>query len=72
MPEFDEPHRLTLEFDSDAEPIAGRVYFQEDEVVLPFSGWIGLITAIETAGTSGPDVSAASGGIPRRMWRAVS
>jgi hypothetical protein len=51
MPEFHEAQRLTLELDLDAEPIAGRVYFQEDEVVLPFSGWIGLITAIATAGT---------------------
>jgi hypothetical protein len=52
MAEFDEPHRLTLEVDLDAKPIAGRVYSHGPEGVLPFSGWIGLITAIETAGTS--------------------
>jgi hypothetical protein len=43
---------MSLEVDLDTEPIEGRVYFEKDEMQLPFSGWIGLLTAIDTAGDS--------------------
>ena len=47
-----EPTRLELEVRFDAEPIAGRVWEGEDgdRVDRPFSGWLGLISAIEAAG----------------------
>jgi hypothetical protein len=46
-----EPRRLELEVQFDAEPIQGRVYGHEDGGRLgqPFSGWLGLMSAIEAA-----------------------
>jgi hypothetical protein len=46
-----EPRRLELELRFDAEPIQGRLYDHEDDGRLdrPFSGWLGLLSAIEAA-----------------------
>ena len=46
------PRRLELEVRFDAEPIQGRVYDRDDGGRLdrPFSGWLGLMSAIEAAG----------------------
>jgi hypothetical protein len=46
-----EPRRLGLEVRFDAQPIQGRLYDQADHARLdrPFSGWLGLISAIEAA-----------------------
>jgi hypothetical protein len=46
-----EPRRLVLEVRFDAEPIQGRVYDREDDGRLDrrFSGWLGLMAAIEAA-----------------------
>jgi hypothetical protein len=43
-----EPRRLGIEVDFDSEPIEGRVY-DGDELGRPFSGWLGLMSAIEAA-----------------------
>ena len=45
------PRRLGLEVQFDTEPIRGRVYDDEPDGRLdrPFSGWIGLMAAIEAA-----------------------
>jgi hypothetical protein len=46
-----EPRRLGLEVRFDAEPIQGRLYDHEPGGRLdrPFSGWLGLMAAIEAA-----------------------
>ena len=46
-----EPRRLALEVRFDAEPIQGRVYDHDPSGQLerPFSGWLGLMAAIEAA-----------------------
>ena len=45
-----EPRRLELEIRFDAEPIEGRVHDdREGGRSRPFSGWLGLIAAIEAA-----------------------
>ena len=44
-----EPRRLSVEVRFDQSPIKGRVYAEEDEFVRPFSGWLGLMAAIEAA-----------------------
>ena len=51
-----EPRRLGLEVRFDAEPIKGRLYDHEDGGRLdrPFSGWLGLMSAIEAARGAGP------------------
>jgi hypothetical protein len=39
----------------DAEPIHGRLYDRDDgRVDQPFSGWLGLMAAIEAARRAGP------------------
>jgi hypothetical protein len=43
-----EPRRLALEVRFDAEPIEGRVY-EDGRVDRPFSGWLGLMAAIDAA-----------------------
>ena len=45
------PRRLGLEVQFDADPIRGRLYDDETEGRLdrPFSGWLGLMAAIEAA-----------------------
>lgn len=43
-----EPRRLGIEVDFDSQPIEGRVV-DEDKVTRPFSGWLGLMSAIEAA-----------------------
>ena len=43
-----EPRRLGIEVDFESEPIEGRVY-QGDDDGRPFSGWLGLMSAIEGA-----------------------
>jgi hypothetical protein len=47
----DPPRRLGLEVRFDAEPIEGRLYDREDAERLdrPFSGWLGLMSALEAA-----------------------
>jgi hypothetical protein len=45
-------HRFQLEVSFDAEPIEGRLYDQTDggaSLDRPFSGWLGLMSAIEAA-----------------------
>jgi hypothetical protein len=46
-----EPRRLGLEVRFDAQPIEGRLYDRDDGDRLdrPFSGWLGLLAAIEAA-----------------------
>jgi hypothetical protein len=46
-----EPTRLGLEVRFDAQPIRGRVFVVDGEGALdrPFSGWLGLMAAIEAA-----------------------
>ena len=43
-----EPRRLGIEVQFDSEPIEGRVY-EGDGPGRPFSGWLGLMSAIEAA-----------------------
>ena len=55
-----ELRRLGLEVRFDAQPIQGRLYDHEDGSRLdrPFSGWLGLIAAIDAArgaDASGPN-----------------
>jgi hypothetical protein len=45
-----EPVRMSLEFDPAAEQIAGRLYAQQG-AVLTFTGWLGLLAALEAAAT---------------------
>jgi hypothetical protein len=51
-----EPTRLALEVRFDTEPIEGRLYDRDGgRLDRPFSGWIGLMAAIEAArGAAGP------------------
>ena len=52
-----EPRRLALEVRFDAEPIEGRLYEDRPGGRLdrPFSGWLGLMAALEAArGTDRP------------------
>jgi hypothetical protein len=51
-----EPRRLGLEVRFDSQPIEGRVYDQADHDALDrrFSGWLGLISAIEAARLAAP------------------
>jgi hypothetical protein len=44
-----EPRRFELEVRFDAEPIEGRVYEDDGRLDRPFSGWLGLMAAIEAA-----------------------
>jgi hypothetical protein len=44
-----EPSRLTVEVTFDAEPIEGRVSDDAGAVDRAFSGWLGLMAAIEAA-----------------------
>jgi hypothetical protein len=50
------PRRLELEVRFDAEPIEGRLYDREDEgrPVRTFSGWLGLMSAIDAARLAEP------------------
>jgi hypothetical protein len=48
-----EPRRLALEVRFDAQPIEGRLYDEHDDgdgLDRSFSGWLGLMAAIEAAG----------------------
>ena len=50
-----EPRHLALEVRFDAEPINGRLYDRDDRRVdRPFSGWLGLMAAIEAARSALP------------------
>lgn len=49
-----EPRKLALEVRFDAQPIEGRVY-EADGVERRFSGWLGLMAAIEAARAAGTD-----------------
>jgi hypothetical protein len=51
-----EPRRLALEVRFDTEPIKGRLYADDAAQRLdrPFSGWLGLIAAIEAARAAEP------------------
>ncbi len=46
-----EPKRFGLELRLDAEPIEGRLYNHDDgrRLDLKFSGWLGLMSALEAA-----------------------
>jgi hypothetical protein len=45
-----EPRRLALEVRFDRQPIQGRLYYDEGgRVDRPFSGWLGLMSAIDAA-----------------------
>jgi hypothetical protein len=48
-----EPRKLALEVRFDAQPIEGRVY-DGDGVDRRFSGWLGLMAAIEAARAADP------------------
>ena len=49
-----EPRRLGLEVRFDAEPIEGRLYDRDDGARWDrrFRGWLGLLAAIEAAGSA--------------------
>jgi hypothetical protein len=51
MTPAERPRRLGLEVEFEAQPIEGRLYDPTDRGRLdrPFSGWLGLISAIEAA-----------------------
>ena len=50
-----EPMRLALEVRFDAEPIQGRLYDDDGgRLDRPFSGWLGLMAAIDAARGSDP------------------
>jgi hypothetical protein len=50
MGEAGEPRKLELEVQFDSEPIQGRLYDRDDRgLERPFSGWLGLMAAIEAA-----------------------
>jgi len=49
-----EPSRLAVEVRFDAEPIEGRVSDDAGAVDHVFSGWLGLMAAIEAARPSSP------------------
>ena len=61
-----EPRRLGLEVRFDAEPIHGRVYDHDDSGRLDrtFSGWLGLMAAIEAASSPEPSPQEESKGGP--------
>ena len=48
-----EPRRLALEVSFDAERVEGRVYEDEGRLDRRFSGWLGLMAAIEAARAAG-------------------
>ena len=58
-----EPRRLGLEVRFDAEPIRGRLYDRENDGRLnrSFSGWLGLMSAIEAARGGDPPPSEQKG-----------
>jgi hypothetical protein len=49
----DSPRRLELEVRFDAQPIEGRLYDRDMDAGRAFSGWLGLIAAIEAARANG-------------------
>jgi hypothetical protein len=51
-----EPRRLELEIRFETQPIQGRLYDREDDgqVDRAFSGWLGLMSAIEAARRAEP------------------
>jgi hypothetical protein len=49
-----EPRRLALEVRFDADPIQGRVYEEGGRIDRSFSGWLGLMAAIEAARDADP------------------
>ena len=59
-----ETRRLALELRFDAEPIEGRIYDRADSGRLDrsFSGWLGLISAIEAARESDGRTALEDGG----------
>ena len=53
MSEGSEPRKLALEVRFDAQPIQGRVY-EDEGLDRRFSGWLGLMAAIEAARAADP------------------
>jgi hypothetical protein len=49
MRRADRPRRLSLEVRFDHSPIEGRLYAEQGQLVRRFSGWLGLMAAIEAA-----------------------
>jgi len=62
-----EPRRLGLEVRFDAQPIQGRLYDDEADGGLdrPFSGWLGLMAALEAARSTDAERARATGGEAR-------
>jgi hypothetical protein len=53
-----EPLRLLLELDSCEDPIQGRIGHRDDEGLVPFAGWLELMTVIgRLTGSSAPTPS---------------
>ena len=51
----DQPRRLGLEVRFEPLPIQGRLYDEHDRRVdRPFTGWLGLMSAIEAARSAAP------------------
>ena len=44
-----EPRRFSLEVRFDQTPIEGRLYAEDGALMRPFSGWLGLMAAIDAA-----------------------
>jgi hypothetical protein len=51
--------RLVLELELGADPISGRIHDEHCGVVRPFTGWLGLIAAVQSLGV--PESEAAEG-----------
>jgi hypothetical protein len=49
-----EPRRLGLELSFQAERVEGRVYEDDGRLDRRFSGWLGLLAAIEAARAAAP------------------
>jgi hypothetical protein len=60
-----EPSRLAVEVRFDVEPIEGRVCEDGGELNRPFSGWLGLMAAIEAARPTDPRPPDERNGGPR-------
>lgn len=62
MTQAGEPRRLGLDVRFDAQPIRGRLYDRDgDRLDRQFSGWLGLMAAVEAARAADPAPYAARG-----------
>jgi hypothetical protein len=60
-----QPRRITLELDSDAEPITGRIG-EEGGDSRPFTGWLGLAAALSWTLGGGEDGTDPAASRPRQ------